>query len=78
MSIEFLRTEAETAFGFAKIASDTPNQERRRRNVRHARRAYDTLLHFLKDLVLTANERDEMQTKVAELHRQLVALGETL
>ena len=75
--IEFLRTEAETALVFAKIASDAKDVEKRRRNVAHARKGYETLLYFGSQLVLTADERDEMREKLADLYLRLIHLGET-
>ena len=78
VAVEFLRTEAETASVLAKIASDARDEEKKRRNIRNARVAYQTLLHFANQLVLTADERDEMRKKLVELRRQLVDLGEIL
>ena len=78
VSIEFLRTEVETSFVFARIAADATDEEKKRRNLRNARTGYDTLMHFLSELVLTNDERDEIRMKVLELQRQLVVLGETL
>jgi hypothetical protein len=78
VSIEFLRTEVEATSVFAKIARDTTDREKKLRNVKNARTGYDTLLHFLKQLRLTPNERDEIRNKVSDLRRQLVNLGERL
>ena len=77
VGVEFLRIEVETAFGFAKIASAARNEEKKRRNVRNARRGYETLLYFCNQLVLTADEQNEMRKNLEELHRQLVVLGES-
>lgn len=77
VGIDFLRTESETAFLFARIASDANDEEKKRRNVRNARTAYDTLLHFVNQLALTEDEQDEIRVNLTELHRQLLVLGET-
>jgi len=76
VGIEFLRTEVETAFVFARVASDAQDSEKRLRNVRNARRAYDTLLHFMQRLVLTPDARDEIHLRIWDLRRQLINLGE--
>lgn len=76
MSIEFLRTEVETAFAFIRIAADAANTEKKSRNAHHARRGYETLVHFTQKLVLTADERAEFQQQISELRQRLVDLGE--
>ena len=76
--IEFLRTEVETAFVFARVASDAQDSEKRLRNVRNARRAYNTLLHFVQRLVLTPGARGEIHLRICELRRQLINLGENV
>jgi hypothetical protein len=78
IGVEFLRTEVKTAFVFAKIAADAKDKEKRRRNVYHARKGYETLLYFCSQLLLSADEQDEMRKNLEELHRQLVVLGESL
>jgi len=78
IGIEFLRTEVETALVFARIASNNHNKEKKRRNVRNARRAYQTLLYFLSQFVFTDQQQHAMREKLTELHRQLVVLGESL
>ena len=74
--IEFLRTEVETAMVFVGIASSAKYPEKRARNLAHARKGYDTLLHFLGQLRLTADEREEMTGRISELRHKLAALGE--
>ena len=72
--IGFLRTEAETAMVFARIASEARDPQKRLRNVRNARTGYKTLLHFMKTVALTADERAEMQLKISGLRQQLINL----
>jgi len=78
IGIEFLRTEAETGRVFANIASDTTDKEKKFRNRQNALRAYETLLHFVNQFALTADEQDEMRKNLVELRRRLVDLGEIL
>ena len=58
--IEFLRTEIETTSVFARIAADAEDPEKRLRDLANARKGYDTLLHFMQTLPLSAEQRDEM------------------
>lgn len=39
---------------------------------------YDTLLHFMNELPLTGEEREEMTVRIAELRRRLINLGEAV
>jgi len=77
VSIDFLRTEVKTVSVFAGIASQAEDEEKRLRNVRNARKGYDTLVYFMGQLVLTPEERDQIGQDVLELRRQLIGLGET-
>jgi len=74
--VEFLRTEFETTSVFAKIAADAADPDKRLRNIQNARKGYDTLVHFVQTLHLSSGERREMQTKISELRRKLISLGE--
>ena len=55
VSIDFLRIEVETVSVFARIASqaEDEDEEKRLRNIRNARKGYDTLVYFMSQLVLT-------------------------
>jgi len=76
--IEFLRTEVEMAFVFARVARDAQDSEKRFRNVRNARRAYNTLLHFMHRLAVAPDVLGEMYLRISELRRQLTNLGENV
>jgi len=78
VGVDFLRTEVETAGVFARIASEAQDPEKRARNLRNSRRGYNTLLHFVRTLVLTADEQAEMNLKISHLRRQLMNLGENV
>ena len=45
-SIGFLNTEADTGLNLARIAASSRNAEKRARNRRHAREAYDAILAY--------------------------------
>jgi len=77
VSIDFLRIEVETVSVFARIASQAESEEKRLRNIRNARKGYDTLVYFMGQLVLTPEERDRFSREILELRRQLIGLGET-
>lgn len=74
--LDFLRAEIGLALVFAKIASDTDNEEKRARNLSNARNGYDTLVYFSKQLALTREEHDEIMGAILELRRVLAGLGE--
>jgi hypothetical protein len=77
VSIDFLRIEVETVSVFARIASQAEDEEKRLRNIRNARKGYDTLVYFMSQLLLTPEERDRFSQEILELRRQLIGLGET-
>jgi hypothetical protein len=77
--IEFLKVDVETALTFSAIAlkSDT-DSERMLRNRHNARRGYDTILHFMRNVAFTDDERSFMSNRLKRLKSDLLALGETL
>jgi hypothetical protein len=76
VSINFLRIEVRTASVFAGIASQANDEQKRLRNIRNARKGYDTLLYFMGQLALTPEERDQLSQEILELRGQLIRLGE--
>jgi hypothetical protein len=62
-----------TARSALKAGGDT---EKKARNHRIARRAYDTILHLSHRLKMTKQERDELKGKLASVRRTLEELGE--
>ena len=76
--IQFLRAELDTGLTFSRVAETTAHEDKRRRNCAHARKAYDTVLHFLPNSSLDNGEMNEVKTKLEELRFALQSLGEKL
>ena len=74
--IEFLRAEALTGLTFSKIALGSNDQEKTERNRANARKAYDSLLHFLPRVSDKSEIWEEIRARVAELKSNLQQLGE--
>jgi hypothetical protein len=77
-SIAFLRTELSTGLTFTRVAQSATRAGKRERNRCNARKAYDSVLHFLPTARLTADEAQEVQSRLEELRFQLKSLGEEL
>ena len=75
---EFLITDLDVALTFLDVASVTNSQETQRRNLEHAREAYDTVIHLLPRIAVPENDRPVLLAKLAELKGRLVALGYVL
>jgi hypothetical protein len=72
----FLRTSADTGLIYASIAWTANDEEKVRRHRANARRAYNSIQHFIKQVELTSDEKAELTPKVEKLKRELHALGE--
>lgn len=73
----FLKTELKTGLTFAKIALESKDPSKISRNTLNARKAYDTLLHFLKEAELTTADHVLVQQLLAKLKSDLVELGQS-
>ena len=73
---EFLRAELLVGITRAKIAQNTPDQDKKDRNRREARKAYDAILRFLPQTFLSQEEKEEIDFKLMELKVALRSLGE--
>jgi hypothetical protein len=77
--IDFLNIDADTALTMAQIASAADkNSEKRARNQRNARRAYETILHFGERTTFTSEQADKLDHKLRLLKAALEQLGEVL
>ena len=73
----FLLTDLDVAMTFTHIAGDAAeDSEKRNRNRATARHAYDDVLRISSRAVLTDNERQDVDEKLAELRSALKQLGE--
>ncbi len=63
---------------FAKLASErTAGAAKRERNRRNARKAYDSVAKFAKNVTLTSTEERALNDGLAELKSALEQLGDT-
>ena len=77
VSADFLKVDLETALTFVKIARETRDASRRNRNLRAARKAYDTVHAFVRKIALEAQESQVIHGRMTRLKSELEALGET-
>lgn len=75
-SVEFLKTDLETALTFVKIARQTRDDVRRKRTCRAARKAYETLTKFVKKVDLSAENGRRISLGLEQLKAELESLGE--
>jgi len=75
-SVDFLRIDAETALTFTGLALETDNPEKKDRNRKNARKAYDTILHLWDRVTFTSAEEAYMKATMERLKRELIQLGE--
>ncbi len=75
-SADFLKTDIETALTFASIARNAENSADRARNLRSARRAYDTVVRLVERVELTDHDARILGRSLARLKSELRGLGE--
>ena len=76
-SLAFLHTDLDMALTLAQIAAEADRgSARRERNVRNARKAYDTVLKFREKLRASAAEKHCLRRKLSHLRLCLEDLGE--
>jgi hypothetical protein len=75
-SVEFLKTDLETALTFVKIARQTRDESRRERTCRAARKAYETLTKFVNKVNLDAENGRQVGLGLKQLKSELESLGE--
>jgi hypothetical protein len=72
----FLKTDIETALTFAGTARAAENSEDRARNLRAARKAYDTVVRLAERVELTGHDARIPGRSLARLKSELRGLGE--
>jgi hypothetical protein len=75
---DFLRIDVETALTFTQIALEADDPEKRDRNRKNARKAYDTILHLREKVEFNPPQHKYMNEKLEQLKRDLITLGEKL
>lgn len=74
---DFLKSDLETGMTFVQIARQTENESHRKRSCRAARRAYDTVAKLAQKAGLTKQDSAVVRQGLAQLQKELRALGET-
>lgn len=75
-SVEFLKTDLETALTFVQIARQTSDAYRRRQTCRTPRKAYETLEKFVRKVELGTENGRQLGRGLKRLKSELEALGE--
>ena len=76
VSADFLKVDIETALTFASLALQTGNSEKKQRNCRAARKAYDTVVSLIDRVTLDQNDAQFLSRNLRRLKSELVQLGE--
>ena len=77
-SPEFLLTDIDVGLTFMDLSETTSIPETVTSNHQNARKAYETVLHFLSKLNLTPSDRQTVENKLAVLKARLEAAGQRL
>ena len=75
-NVDFLKIDVETALTFTGLALETDNQEKKERNRKNARKAYDTIRQLWNKVTFTPSEETFMHEKLGRLKNDLELLGE--
>lgn len=75
-SAEFLKIDLETALTFVKIARQSRDDVRKKRNCKAARRAYETVLRRINKAELNAQDTQVVTLAQNQLRSDLEGLGE--
>jgi hypothetical protein len=73
---EFIRAELLSGLTRARIAQNALDEQKRSRNRSEARKAYDAILRFLPQTLISEDEKGEIDSRIAELRFVLHSLGE--
>ena len=77
VSIEFLKTELSTGLLFADLALGAGDPEKKSRNTKNARTAYEAILKFIVRVTLDDDDTRHMTEGMTLLKSHLRELGET-
>lgn len=75
---DFLLVDSEIALTFAGLALQTADDEKRRRRIQVARKAYDTIRRMREGIELSKTESAKLDSNVHRLKSDLQRLGESL
>lgn len=76
MGIQFLLTELDTGFTFVHLSESAHGDLKMERNRKNARAAYNSVLHFFKDVALDQEQSQKVRAKLTSLKTRLQNLGE--
>lgn len=77
-SAEFLKLDIQTALTFLTIARQTQDDTRQQRNLRSARKAYDTVLRLMDRVILSDEDARIVKSGLERLRSELSGLGMTI
>jgi hypothetical protein len=75
-SVEFLKTDVDTALTFASIALQTEDLVKRQRNCGNARKGFDTIARLATRVKLSEEDTRYLSEKMTRLKLELLRLGE--
>jgi hypothetical protein len=75
---EFLKVDVATALTFADTALSTDDPDKRQRNRKSARKAYDTVLRMAQKVTLREHDAQELKDGLQKLNAKLRQLGEAV
>lgn len=75
---DFLRIDVETALTFSGLALETDNDDKKQRNRKNARKAYNTILRLSQNVTFTPSEEAYMHEMMSRLKNDLALLGENV
>jgi len=76
--LAFLRAEMQTGLTFASIAEEASDQDKINRSRKNARKACQSVRHFICRVTLSEDESNELHDKLEELERRLQILEEAV
>jgi hypothetical protein len=76
-SVEFLKTDVQTALTFSGIALESDDDIKRRRNQKYARRSYDSIVRFLTKIPINEIDAEFLSSRLERLKSELEKLGES-
>ena len=76
--IGFLRTELQVGLTLSRLAIEADQLSKKDRNRTNARKAYDSVIHFMTRVSCTPDEATEIKSKLSLLKSELQKLGEEI
>ena len=74
---EFLKVDVVTGLTFAKAALDSRDEDKKLRNQKSARKAYDTIVRMLNKITPSKADAQQLHENLQQLKNDLIQLGES-